>query len=121
MLGWAWYNASNLAYDPTWNSDDTFRESGKEFGYFITPGNEQYDSFPETIESIFYAYRITGDTRWQDYNWGIFQALERESTSTIPCAPISNVNIPKSFISELPRYEKSFSDQQVALKYTNII
>jgi mannosyl-oligosaccharide alpha-1,2-mannosidase len=101
-----------VAYDPTWDNNATYRESAKEFGYFITPGNEQYDSFPESIESIFYAYRITGDSKWQDYNWEIVQALEKESTSTIPSAPISDVNIPKSFISELPRYvaKLSYSD-----------
>ena len=103
-LAWAWYNASNEAYDPSWDTNTTYRESAKEFGYFIPDGDEQYDSFPETIESIFYAYRITGDTKWQDYNWDIYKSLIKESTGTTPSEPIENVNIPGSFISELPRY-----------------
>jgi mannosyl-oligosaccharide alpha-1,2-mannosidase len=101
FLGWAWYNASNEAYDPSWDENASYRLQAKQFGYFIT--GAEYDSFPESIESIFYAYRTTGDSRWQDYNWGIFQALEQESTLTTPCAPISNVEVPQSFISELPR------------------
>jgi mannosyl-oligosaccharide alpha-1,2-mannosidase len=106
LPGWGWYNASNEAYDPSWDTDTDYRAQAEEYGYFIT--GSQYDSFPETIESIFYAYRITGDSRWQDYQWEIFQALERESTATIPSAPISDVEVPQSFISELPRYVKMF-------------
>lgn len=32
---------------------------------------------PETVESLFILYRITGDTRYQDYGWKIFQAFEK--------------------------------------------
>jgi mannosyl-oligosaccharide alpha-1,2-mannosidase len=76
----------------------------KEYGYFIPEGDEQWDSFPESIESIFYAYRITGDSKWQDYNWEIFQSVEKQSEKGVPAAPISNVEVNYSFISELPRY-----------------
>lgn len=101
-IGWSWYNASNLAYDPSQDTNATARQQGKEYGHFIT--DPEYDSFPESIESIFYAYRITGDSKWQDYNWEIFQALQEESTATIPDAPISDVNKPMSFVNELPAY-----------------
>lgn len=91
-----------MAYDPSQDTNPSSREQGKDYGHFIT--DPEYDSFPETIESIFYAYRITGDTKWQDYNWEIFEALVRESTGTVPNAPISDVNVPMSFINELPAY-----------------
>jgi hypothetical protein len=32
---------------------------------------------PETVESLFYAYRLTGDSRWREHGWNIFQAIER--------------------------------------------
>jgi hypothetical protein len=32
---------------------------------------------PETIESLFIAYRLTGDNRYRDHGWDIFQAIER--------------------------------------------
>lgn len=32
---------------------------------------------PETIESLFLAYRLTGDNRYREYGWAIFQAIER--------------------------------------------
>lgn len=32
---------------------------------------------PETVESLFIAYRLTKDNRYRDYGWGIFQAIEK--------------------------------------------
>lgn len=32
---------------------------------------------PETVESLFIAYRLTGDERYRDHGWRIFQAIEK--------------------------------------------
>lgn len=32
---------------------------------------------PETVESLFIAYRLTGDNRFRDYGWDIFQSIEK--------------------------------------------
>ncbi len=32
---------------------------------------------PETVESLFLAWRLTGDQKYRDYGWGIFQAIEK--------------------------------------------
>ena len=32
---------------------------------------------PETVESLFIAYRLTGDPRYRAYGWSIFQAIEK--------------------------------------------
>jgi hypothetical protein len=32
---------------------------------------------PETVESLFLAYRITGEQRYRDQGWRIFQAFQR--------------------------------------------
>ena len=32
---------------------------------------------PETIESLFVAYRLTGDDRYREYGWKIFQSIEK--------------------------------------------
>ena len=32
---------------------------------------------PETVESLFIAFRLTGDVRYRDYGWKIFQAIEK--------------------------------------------
>lgn len=43
---------------------------------------------------MFYAYRITGDTRWQDYVWTAFQNMLELKDSTGQVVPyISNVNV----------------------------
>lgn len=31
---------------------------------------------PETVESLFIAYRLTGDPKYRDWGWGIFSAIE---------------------------------------------
>mmetsp|Transcript_22123 Transcript_22123/g.32910 ORF Transcript_22123/g.32910 Transcript_22123/m.32910 type:complete len:225 (-) Transcript_22123:44-718(-) len=32
---------------------------------------------PETVESLFVLYRVTGDTKYQDWGWEIWQSIER--------------------------------------------
>jgi len=32
---------------------------------------------PETVESLFTAFRLTGDKRYRDHGWAIFQAIEK--------------------------------------------
>lgn len=32
---------------------------------------------PETVESLFIAWRLTGDARYRTYGWNIFQAIEK--------------------------------------------
>jgi len=34
---------------------------------------------PETIESLWYLYVLTGNTTYQDWGWEIFQAFERNA------------------------------------------
>lgn len=31
---------------------------------------------PETVESLFYLYRLTGDNKYREWGWKIFQAFE---------------------------------------------
>jgi hypothetical protein len=34
---------------------------------------------PETIESLMYLWRLTGNKTYQDWGWNIFQAFEKNS------------------------------------------
>jgi mannosyl-oligosaccharide alpha-1,2-mannosidase len=88
----AWYNSSNKAYNPAYNNNATYRAEAIKYGYFIE--DPSYRSYPEPLESIWYAYRLTGDTRWQEYNWEIFQALDTHRSAAVPYAEISDVNAP---------------------------
>ncbi|KAJ2827557.1 hypothetical protein IWW50_001833 [Coemansia erecta] len=43
----------------------------------ILPTDPRYILRPETIESLFILYRITGDRKYQDWGWRIFESIER--------------------------------------------
>jgi hypothetical protein len=48
---------------------------------------------PETIESLFIAFRLTGDTWYRDQGWAIFQAIEKHCrVPTGGYASIKNVD-----------------------------
>ncbi|KAJ5649965.1 mannosyl-oligosaccharide alpha-1-2-mannosidase 1B [Penicillium longicatenatum] len=106
-----WYNASNQPYDSSYN-DATYRTEASKYGYFIE--DPSYRSYPEPLESIFYAYRVTGDERWQDYNWEIFNALNTTRSKSVPYAEITDVNEP--YGGTLVNYVSSFYFAEV-LKY----
>ncbi|KAI8981325.1 glycoside hydrolase [Trametes punicea] len=60
------------------------------------PYDARYILRPETVESLFIAYRLTGDERYRNYGWQIFQAIERHcKIDTGGYASIINVdNVP---------------------------
>ncbi|EMD42355.1 glycoside hydrolase family 47 protein [Gelatoporia subvermispora B] len=41
------------------------------------PYDARYILRPETVESLFVAYRLTGNPRYRQYGWDIFQAIEK--------------------------------------------
>ncbi|KAG5644118.1 hypothetical protein DXG03_009064 [Asterophora parasitica] len=41
------------------------------------PYDARYILRPETVESLFIAYRLTGDEKYREYGWDIFQAIEK--------------------------------------------
>ncbi|KAG0188855.1 hypothetical protein DFQ28_004228 [Apophysomyces sp. BC1034] len=63
----------------------------------IKPFNRNYLLRPETVESVYILYRITGDPKYQEYGWEIFQAIEKNCKTSSAYAAIHNV-------------EKTFSD-----------
>ncbi|XP_065849774.1 mannosyl-oligosaccharide 1,2-alpha-mannosidase MNS1-like isoform X1 [Euphorbia lathyris] len=53
--------------------------------YFFHPGQDMNVGTswnilrPETVESLFYLWRLTGNKTYQEWGWNIFQAFERNS------------------------------------------
>jgi len=51
-----------------------------ELDWYIKPGTNLIDARnilrPETVESLFLAYRATGDQKYRDWGWKIFQAFQ---------------------------------------------
>jgi len=41
------------------------------------PYDARYILRPETVESLFLAFRLTGDNRYRQYGWKIFQSIEK--------------------------------------------
>jgi mannosyl-oligosaccharide alpha-1,2-mannosidase len=70
---------SACPYDPTQPSP---------FTRVIDP---KYALRPEAVESVFYAYRITGDPRYQDIAWQMFQDIETHTQTLYGNAAIRNV------------------------------
>ncbi|KAF9273115.1 mannosyl-oligosaccharide alpha-1,2-mannosidase [Mortierella alpina] len=47
---------------------------------FIVNNHDGYNSLrPETIESLFYMWRFTGDEKYREWGWKIFEAIETHS------------------------------------------
>ncbi|KZT73425.1 glycoside hydrolase family 47 protein [Daedalea quercina L-15889] len=42
-----------------------------------TPYDARYILRPETVESLFIAWRLTGDPQYREWGWGIFEAIEK--------------------------------------------
>jgi len=60
---------------------------------------------PETVESFYLLWRTTGNVRWREYGWLIFEAIEKHSRTQYGYASISSVNIlPAELKNEMPSY-----------------
>ncbi|TAQ83345.1 hypothetical protein B7494_g8330 [Chlorociboria aeruginascens] len=95
-LYWGWYDSANNSYPPdsTVDFDNGYRRNAEANGFFNVNGDEVYASFPESIESWFYAYRITGDQRWADYVWEVFESINETARNSIAFATVNNVDMP---------------------------
>lgn len=54
---------------------------------------------PEAIESVWYMYRITGDTAWQDKGWRMFESIIAATQTADGHSAIKDVLVPKPFFS----------------------
>lgn len=61
-------------------------------GFFITNG--YYDLRPEVIESYYYAYRITGDTKYQEWAWEAFVAINKTARTPNGFSSFRSVDTP---------------------------
>lgn len=73
---------------------DRVPEDQKEFyeksGFYIT--NSFYDLRPEVIESFYYAYRATGNRKYQQWVWDAFVAINATTRTQSGFSAIRNVN-----------------------------
>ncbi|KAB1204297.1 Mannosyl-oligosaccharide 1,2-alpha-mannosidase MNS1 [Morella rubra] len=86
-LAWTCYNfyqstATKLA------GENYFFYSGQD----MTVGTSWNILRPETVESLFYLWRITGNNTYQEWGWNIFQAFEKNSRVEIGYVGLKDVN-----------------------------
>ncbi|KAI2464911.1 glycoside hydrolase family 47 protein [Annulohypoxylon bovei var. microspora] len=63
---------------------------------FVSAHYHNYILRPEAIESVWYMYRITGDTTWQDKGWKMFNAIVSQTRTESGNSAIDNVLLPNS-------------------------
>lgn len=63
----------------------------QKWGFYITNG--VYILRPEVLESYYYAYRLTGNTTYQDWSWEGFLALNNTCRVGSGFSAINNVNV----------------------------
>ena len=78
----------------SWNASTVPKAQAQffdEHGFYIT--NSAYVLRPEFIESLYYAYRATGNTTYQDWSWQTFLAINRTTHVGSGYSDINNVNV----------------------------
>lgn len=56
------------------------------------PDEKKYLLRPETVESIFYAWRFTHDEKYREWGWKIFQSIERHTKTQYGYASVNSVD-----------------------------
>ena len=51
---------------------------------------------PETVESLFYLWRLTGNKTYQEWGWNIFEAFEKNSRTESGYVGLKDVSFPQS-------------------------
>ncbi|KAF2077590.1 hypothetical protein CYY_001131 [Polysphondylium violaceum] len=74
---------------------------GPEVAGFSSDGSiyaqvQYYILRPETVESLFILYRLTGDTKYQEWAWRIFEAIEKNCKTENGYSGLRDVGSPHS-------------------------
>lgn len=71
--------------------DEEDEEFYRESGYWAR--STDYILRPETIESLYYAYRATGDAKYQDMAWEAFEAIVEQTRAGSAYASLLDVTV----------------------------
>jgi mannosyl-oligosaccharide alpha-1,2-mannosidase len=81
--------------------------------------DSSYDLRPEVIESYYYAYRVTGDPKYQEWAWEAFKAINATARIGAGFTQITDVNQPAGG-GKLDDNQESFLFAEV-MKYSYLI
>ncbi|KAI7899530.1 glycosyl hydrolase family 47-domain-containing protein [Cokeromyces recurvatus] len=97
-----WYEDNKTVINQTYTSQEE-NKSGYVIDYELPLvrerprslyfGDKRYMLRPETIESLFILYRMTGDQKYQEYGWEIYKAIEKWCKTKSAYAAIRNVDV----------------------------
>ena len=93
-----WYDVIASTYGHTETSDaertKKIRETISQHRLapgFTNIGDSRYILRPEAIESVFLMWRITGNRKWQDAAWRMFQRIENICRTEVAAAAIRDI------------------------------
>lgn len=88
--GFAWVDSALPANNPN-NKPPPADQADfyKKAGFYTTSG--YYILRPETMESIYYSYRLTGDQKYQDMAWNAFQHINKLCRTNSAFAELTDV------------------------------
>ncbi|KAG4932382.1 hypothetical protein JHK87_046384 [Glycine soja] len=105
-LAWTCYNFYQLTPTKLAGENYYFRN-----GQDMSVGTSWNIQRPETIESLFYLWRFTGNKTYQEWGWNIFQAFENNSRIETGYVGLKDVNtgakdnmMQSYFLSETLKY-----------------
>ena len=96
-VDWAWQSSDTITEFPSinasaqWNSDALWAIDSD---YYLRPGLITLFSkllIVETMESYFYAYRLTGNTTYQDWAWEAFEHIVAATKAPFGFSSITDV------------------------------
>jgi mannosyl-oligosaccharide alpha-1,2-mannosidase len=79
--------------DCQWDEDVWIQQGGGSFfpKPYTAVRDARYILRPEAIESLFYMYRITGDSKYQDMAWNMFQTIDNWTKTEFGNTELTNV------------------------------
>jgi mannosyl-oligosaccharide alpha-1,2-mannosidase len=87
------------------------------YGYWVA--DSRYKLRPEYVESLFYAFRITGEQRYRDWAWEAFEAMEKHCKTRFGYASIADVMVESGEVQWIDEAESYWAAE--TLKYLFLI
>ncbi|KAF9343000.1 hypothetical protein BGX26_006455, partial [Mortierella sp. AD094] len=81
----------------------TFVANPRSF-YTLHSGSFKYILRPETLESLWILYRLTGEKKYQDQAWEIFQSIEANCRTDIAYSGLLDVNSKGSYDNKMESF-----------------
>lgn len=107
-----WHDALKTVYSFSGTTDFEIKKDVQSFisERRLPPGfteivDRRYILRPEAIESVFLMWRITGDQKWQEAAWRMFEKIEKVSRTDVAAAAIYDITQPKEKLQQVDSME----------------